>query len=301
MEALKAPQEGMIVKSNAGLYDVYIAAEDIVVQTKSRGVLRHQKKQPLVGDYVLLEFWEQTPVITTILPRKNELVRPLIANIDSCLVVISVKEPTFQQYLLDKYLALLEFNAIAPYLVFTKCDLLTDDEMDALGVLQSYYEQLGYPCFCVNDKKLLAEERLRDLLSHKIAAVMGQTGVGKTTLLNALSHNAWGLKTNAISKALGRGKHTTRIVELFAIDTYWIADTPGFSSFRVDALPAKALTNTFVEFARYPCQFSDCVHINEKQCGVKTAVKNNEILPSRYENYRKLYEELKVQEDNQKW
>jgi len=292
---------GVIVKSNAGLYDVYVQSEDHIVQVTSRGILRYQDKQPIVGDYVLLQNVDDTLIIGEILPRKNQLIRPLVANIDVCLTVISVKEPTFQQYLLDKYIALLTFHRIAPIIVFTKYDLLSEDEREAVQAIESYYEKIGYACFAVANKEISERDRLTKQLAHTIAAIMGQTGVGKTTLLNELSNHVWNLKTAKISRALGRGKHTTRIVELFRLDNYWLADTPGFSSFRLDDIKANELTHTFTEFADYPCQFNDCVHINEKRCGVKAAVTAGEIFANRYESYRKLYQEIKTQEDEKKW
>jgi len=292
---------GVIIKSNAGLYDVYINETDTVVQTTSRGVLRHQDKQPIVGDYVILDTKNETAIIAEILPRKNELIRPLIANIDAALTVISVKEPSFQQYLLDKYIALLEFHQIKPIIVLTKLDLLQEEDKTAIAEIKKYYVSIGYSSFDVNGKALADKAGLTAELHGKITAIMGQTGVGKTTLLNDLSDNAWQLQTNEISRALGRGKHTTRIVELFRIDDYWIADTPGFSSFRLDEVRAKELTRSFIEFSTYPCQFSDCVHINEQRCGVKAAVADGTILPARYDSYRKLYEEIKTQEEHKKW
>jgi ribosome biogenesis GTPase len=301
IDEVKTATNGLIIKSNAGLYDVYVMASGEIVQTKSRGVLRHEDKQPLVGDHVQLERWEETPVIVEIAPRKNELIRPRIANIDVCLTFISVKEPTFQQYLLDKYIALLEANEITPIVVLTKYDLLRAAEKLALEPVVNYYRNIGYAVFIVADKQLNDATKLHALLAHKIATVMGQTGVGKTTVLNDLSGNMWDLKTAAISQALGRGKHTTRIVELFRLNNYWLADTPGFSSFHLSHIAAKDLTKMFIEFADYPCQFSDCVHMNERKCGVKAALEAGEILPERYESYRKLYKEVKTQEDEKKW
>lgn len=292
---------GFIIKSNAGLYDVYLPETDNTLSVKSRGVLRHKNKQPIVGDAVWVEKWEETWIMTEIFERKNELIRPLIANIDTSIIVISAKEPDFQQYLLDKYLALLTFNHIEPIIIFSKYDLLSAAEYQAMQDIRTYYEQLGYPCFHVHDKQLQNTNDLEVLLAGKIATVMGQTGVGKTTLLNSLSKNRWQLQTNEISTALGRGKHTTRIVELFRIKNYWIADTPGFSSFNVFDIHSTTLTTTFVEFAQYPCQFNNCVHINEKKCGVKTAVENGEILSTRYQDYCKIYDEIKKQEEHKKW
>ena len=302
MKELTKDFNGMIIKSNAGLYDIYLKAENQIIQTKSRGVLRHRKQQPLVGDYVLIEDWDHTAVMTKIMPRKNELIRPLIANVDISIIVISVKEPDFQQYLLDKYLALLEFNHIKPCIIFTKYDLLTTpEEKNGFKKVIDYYEKIGYPCFLVANKKLSNTERLENILANTIAVVMGQTGVGKSTLLNDLSDSQWQLQTNEISTALGRGKHTTRIVELFQLKNYWIADTPGFSSFNLYDIPSETLTQTFIEFADYACKFNDCIHVKEQCCGVKAAVEQGNILQVRYDSYLKVYKELKTQEENKKW
>ena len=294
--------DGRIVKSNAGLYDIFLDTTEKIIQAKSRGVLRHQNIQPLVGDLVLLEIQDgMMPVVTEIFPRKNQLVRPLITNIDVCLVVISVKEPNFQQYLLDKYLAILEYNDINPLIMFTKFDLLNDEEQNDMELISNYYESIGYPCFPVSAGIIDKKDELKRLLAGQTATVMGQTGVGKSTLLNDLSEQQWTLHTNEISQALGRGRHTTRIVELLQLEDFWIADTPGFSSFDVNDITSVGLTDTFVEFADYHCQFNNCVHINEHRCGVIKAVEEENILATRYENYCKIYQEIKTQEENKKW
>lgn len=291
---------GIIVKSNAGLYDVWLAETEQRVQAKSRGVLRHKGQQPVVGDHVVIEVG--TPYsITHILERKNTLIRPLIANVDLGVVVISLVEPTFQHYLLDKYLATLQFHRIQAVIVLSKSDLLQPEQQEIFGQLIQYYQSIGYPVFQTNGTQIDDESGLLKMLSGKVTTVIGQSGVGKSTLLNVLSAQQWALHTNQISKALGRGKHTTRIVELYQLRDFWIADTPGFSSFQITQIPAKKLSQTFCEFAAYQCQFNDCSHINERRCGVKDAVNNLHILQARYENYVKLYQELKESEEHKKW
>ncbi|GBU10566.1 putative ribosome biogenesis GTPase RsgA [Erysipelotrichaceae bacterium] len=286
--------EGVILKSNSGFYEVLLYKEQISVTAKMRGILRHQEIEPVVGDKVRLEDEVGTHIIVEVYPRKNELIRPKVANIDYALVVISVSEPKFQDFLLDKYLVVLELNKIEPLIIFTKLDLLTDEKNSEIREVAKYYENSGYHCFFYskNHDFSLDKQRLLGLLEYKISCVVGQTGVGKSTLLNEISGNRFKLQTNEISKALGRGKHTTRIVELFSIGKSWIADTPGFSSFSVDMIKRQELSSLFIEFAGHPCKYNNCVHINETICGVKDAVSSGEILEKRYQNYCKIYAEI---------
>lgn len=287
--------KGIITKSNSGFYNIYLEAEKTTIVSKTRGILRHQNIEPVVGDRVVIAKEDEAYVIIEVMERSNELIRPKIANIDYAIIVISVAEPELQDYLLDKYLAVLEFNDIKPVIILSKMDLLAPKNEATIQAVIEYYQKIGYPVFQMFDKKCQNQEALYALLSGKIASVLGQTGVGKSTFLNSISNDKWSLDldTNEISKALGRGKHTTRIVELFPIEDFWVADTPGFSSFSVAEINATVLSDAFIEFSQYHCKFHNCVHINEKICGVKDAVEAGQIFKQRYDNYRKLYEEIK--------
>lgn len=288
---------GVIVKSNKGFFDVYLTSEKEIVVSKTRGVIRHQKIEPLVGDHVELSLEDTKYIITKILPRKNELIRPKVANIDSGIIIVSVMEPEFQHFLLDKYLSVLEYNDIEPIIILSKFDLLYGKEKEYFEKIRAYYEKIGYPVFITEQKELQDVERLHTLITGKTATVMGQTGVGKSTFLNSLSKQKLDLATNEISTALGRGRHTTRIVELYPLLDAWIADTPGFSSFDSAEMEPGDVTFTFVEFPQYRCQFHDCAHQNEKKCGVKDAVANGEIIPERLEHFVEVYQEVKSKYD----
>ncbi|MGL5042606.1 MAG: ribosome small subunit-dependent GTPase A [Culicoidibacterales bacterium] len=284
--------QGKIVKSNAGFYDIHILLTDEIIVSNSRGILKHKSIEPVVGDQVVLTKQNDAYIIEEVLGRNNELIRPKIANIDIAIVVISVKEPELQSYLLDKYLSVIEFNDIKPIIIFTKMDLLAGNEVVRVLQTQAYYQNIGYEVFLVENQIMLDVEKFHQLLSLKTACVLGQTGVGKSTLLNSISAENGQRETNQISKALGRGKHTTRIVELSQIKDYWIADTPGFSSFSVVDINQFGLSDTFIEFSEFQCKFNNCVHINEQTCGVKVAVENGQISRQRFENYQKLFTEI---------
>ena len=285
-------QTGVIIKSNSGYYDIALIKNKEIITATSRGVLRHKQLQPLVGDYVTVNKENDTYIIEKIHGRKNELIRPKIVNIDIALVVISVALPKFQHFLLDKFIAVLEYNNIEPIIIFSKFDLLTAKEAVQFQEIITYYQLIGYQVFTQSLTVIDKKAELQMLLSDKVATVMGQTGVGKSTFLNAFSDNKWDIATNEISLSLGRGKHTTRIVELYDFGNYWLADTPGFSSFQLTKIDKKLLTNSFIEFSQYRCKFNDCVHLNEIGCGVGNNISTKKMLAKRYENYVKLYNEL---------
>lgn len=285
--------QGFIVKSNKGFFEVYLREEQLVVTAKTRGVLRHRNFDPVVGDHVTVSLEDDGYIITAVADRLNELIRPKIANIDYAIVLISVKEPEIQSYLLDKYLSVLAYNEIKPIIILSKTDLLTDTEKQEIATIQAYYEWVGYPVFTTSKGVVNQKEQLFTLLTGKITTVMGQTGVGKSTFLNNLTESL-ALETAEISHALGRGKHTTRIVELYQIGAVWIADTPGFSSFQSNLDDERLVSDTFIEFHQFPCKFQDCAHQAEIKCGVKQAVSDGKILQKRYESFVKLYQEVKA-------
>ncbi len=273
---------GKIVRIISNLYTVDI--NSVKYDCRARGRFRKDGISPLVGDNVVVDI--KNNYIIEIKKRKNELTRPSIANVDNALIITSVKEPNLSLNLLDKQLTLIKLNNIQPIIILTKVDLLNDQELKDIEIIKKYYQSVGYQVINnTEDKKLFS------LIKNDISVLTGQSGVGKSTLLNFLD-NDLNLKTQKISKSLGRGVHTTRHVELFEIENCLIADTPGFSSLNFKDYEKENIKNTFYEFNNYQCEFKDCMHINETECAIKDAVNNKEILKSRYENYLKIIKEI---------
>lgn len=270
---------GRIVRIISNLYTV--EENNKKYECRARGLFRAKDITPLVGDIV--EFDANENYILSIQPRKNELKRPSVANVDKCIVVTSLKNPDFSTFLLDKMLTHIIMNNIEPIIVFSKYDLLDMKEKSEIDAIIAYYESIGIPSI-INDKI----EEIKKALSGSAVALTGQTGAGKSTLVNKMD-SSLNLKTDEISYALGRGKHTTRHVELFKIDDFYIMDTPGFSSLDLDIDPLN-IRFSFPEFPNDTCKFNDCKHINEIGCRVKNLVDEGVILKSRYENYRKMVE-----------
>lgn len=268
---------GRIIRIISNLYTV--EANNNLYHCRARGLFRESKQTPLVGDIV--DFSEKDNYILAIRERKNELKRPLIANIDKCIVVATCKRPDFSSLLLDKMLTNIILNNIEPIIVFSKYDLLSDEEKKDFNQLITYYQRVGIPTL-INTEI----EKLENLISNSTVSLTGQTGAGKSTLLNKLDSNL-NLKTDDISEALGRGKHTTRHVELFKVKDYHIADTPGFSALDVIE-DVENIRFAFYEFDNNACKFRDCKHLNEIGCSVKNQVEDGTILKSRYENYRSM-------------
>lgn len=267
--------QGKITRQISNLYTV--TANDKNYDCNARGKFRRDKLTPLVGDIV--EFDDVNNYILEIKERKNYLDRPTIANIDSALIVTSVKKPEISLNLLDKQLVLAISNNIEPIIVFTKLDLLTKSELKKIKFLMKYYTKIGIKV--TTNRNLY---KIKRYIKNKTLVLTGQTGAGKSSLLNKLDKKL-NLATNEISEALGRGKHTTRHVELFKYKTSFIADTPGFSSLDLNNLDQEKIKNSFYEFKDVICEYKDCKHINEKKCLVKELVENKKILKSRYENY----------------
>lgn len=266
---------GKITRIISNLYTVTV--DDKTYDCRARGKFRNEKLTPLVGDIV--EFDEENKYILKIHERKNSLERPTISNIDSALIITSVKKPDLSLNLLDKQLVLCLSNKIEPIIVFTKLDLLTKSELKKIKSIMKYYTSIGIKV--TTNKNLY---KLKRFIKNKTLVLTGQTGAGKSSLLNKLDKKL-NLATNEISEALGRGKHTTRHVELFKYKTSYIADTPGFSSLDINNLTKEEIKNTFLEFNKITCPYKDCNHTNEKECLVKEAVKTKKIMKSRYENY----------------
>ena len=238
----------------------------------------------MVGDYVIIN--TEDNVIESILERKNELDRPVIANVDIALIVTSTKKPNLDLNLLDKLISVITFNDIEPVVCFTKLDLLNEVEKENIDNLRKYYEMIGINCVYNTETA-----EIKRLLDNNIVVLAGQTGAGKSSLLNRLDDEL-DIETNEISEALGRGKHTTRHVELYEISDGYIADTPGFSALDLKDMNKEQLRDTFVEFRNYECKFRDCMHHKESKCGVKEALEDKMILQSRYNNYLLFLEEV---------
>ena len=273
---------GRIIKQVSNDYTVFNGKNYIC---KARGVFRNLKETPLVGDMV--EFDENKKIILKIKDRKNFLVRPSISNVDQALIVTSVKNPDFSSILLDKLLTIIEFNNIEPIICFTKLDLLNKEELKIIKNYMDYYETIGY-------KVITNESRnLKNLFKNKITVFTGQSGAGKSSLLNQLDSNLH-LKTDDISYALNRGKHTTRHTELFNFDGGMIADTPGFSAIDMNALKPIEIRDNMKEMfnALEHCKYRDCMHVKEDGCYILNEIKKNKILKERHENYLNFLGEL---------
>lgn len=272
---------GKIIKQISNDYTVI--SDNKLYICKARGKFRKLGITPLVGDNV--EINEQDKYILNILPRKNELERPSVANIDQAIIVTSVKIPDYSSNLLDKLLTIIEYNNIKPIICFTKLDLLNEEELEEINKVKDYYMSIGYEVY---DN---TSDKLKDIFKDKITVFAGQSGAGKSSLLNRLD-NSLNLETGEVSYALGRGKHTTRHTELINVLGGLIADTPGFSAITLNNMKKEDIRDNFIEFNKYKenCEYSDCMHINENNCAIKDKVKNNIILKSRYDNYVKFIE-----------
>lgn len=284
--------EGQIRKAISGFY--YVQNDGNLVQCRGRGVFRKRGVHPLVGDFVTyVPDGENDAIITVVQERKNELVRPPIANVDQALLVFSIVEPDFSTHLLDRFLAVIESFDIQPIICLTKKDLAAEKELTTVMNIAEYYEKIGYQVIktFIDDEQL--PELLKPIFRDKTTVLAGQSGVGKSTLLNT-ALPALGLKTGVISEALGRGKHTTRHVELLEVAEGLVADTPGFSSLEFDHIEKEQLSRYFIEFdeASSDCKFRGCLHLNEPKCAVKDQVETGEIMHHRYENYVHFLKEI---------
>lgn len=283
---------GQIRKALSGYY--YVEQDGELIQCRGRGVFRNRGEAPLVGDLVdFTKDGESDGYVMKIHPRKNELVRPPIANIDQAILVFSVKEPDFNTVLLDRFLVVLESFHIEPIICLTKMDLLADNEHAKLEGYIADYRAIGYEVITTYKEDVSLLERLQPVLEGKTTVLAGQSGVGKSTLLNTLLPEL-NLKTGVISQSLGRGKHTTRHVELMEVCGGLLADTPGFSSFDFDTIEKEELTGCFPEFQRIAegCKFRGCLHIKEPKCAVKAALETGEIKEYRYEHYKQFLQEI---------
>ena len=269
---------GIIIKSISGDYDVYFQGKRTIC--KPLGIFRFQNISPKVGDRVDIEGTK----IVKIYPRKNDLTRPSVSNVDKVFIITSFIEPDLNLNLLDRLITLTEWEDISAALVFTKADLI---DLTKFQKVLEYYKKLGYPIFVLPQEMELLKQEIND----SICVVAGQSGVGKSTLINSMG-SLIELKTGKISDALGRGKHTTRHTELLSMGSGWIADTPGFGILDLE-MDLQSLSHTFREFFPHHCKFSTCLHLAEPGCQIKDKVASGEILLSRYHHYQLFVEEIK--------
>ena len=266
--------EGLIYKILSD--KCYVKTDKEVVICGFRGKMRTQKLLPLVGDKVIID--KEKKIIEKILPRKNTIRRPSVANITQGLIVASLKNPDLDTNLIDKILVELEFNSIKPVICFTKVDLLSKEEYQSISNIINYYKTI-YPVYMNNEI-----DKIKKIFKNEVTVFIGQTGAGKSTLLNKLD-SSLKLKTGEISMALGRGKHTTRHVEIIDILDGSLLDTPGFSALEFPNMMQNEIRDAFIEFSDYPCEYRDCMHIKEDNCNVKKAVSEGKIAEFRYQDY----------------
>ena len=286
--------QGKIVKGISGFYYVHVV-ESGIYECKAKGIFRQQKMKPLVGDDVEIDIISEekkTGNVAAILPRKNALIRPAVANVDQALLIFAAASPNPNFNLLDRFLVMMGRQDVPVILCFNKCDLITEEHQQEIA---SIYEASGCKILFVSAKKELGLKELQEILEGKTTTVAGPSGVGKSSLINLLAPEAC-METGEISKKIERGRHTTRHAELIQLkgDGY-IMDTPGFSSLYLPEMEKEELQDCYPEFAAFEpyCRFQGCSHIREPDCGVKEALSEGKIHPVRYENYCQLYGELK--------
>lgn len=285
--------DNIILKSIGGFY--YVKSGDKIIECKAKGKFRNLSLSPLAGDIVDFEDDGSTKIISKIYPRKNKFVRPPFANLDLMILVVSTVEPAPNFLVLDKMCAIARHKDVDVAVVITKTD------MAEYNHVHDIYTKVGYPVFFTGENDQEQLSKLRELMKGKLCAFSGNSGVGKSTLLNKLFPHLE-LETGRISKKLGRGKHTTRQVEIFPMEDCMVADTPGFSSVELDYdnfISKDDLQHAFIEFSQYTddCKFRDCSHTGEKGCAIKDAVDRGDIALSRYESYKTLYERQKEIKD----
>lgn len=286
--------EGKIVKGIAGFYYVH-NAESGLYECKAKGVFRNKKIKPLVGDMVQFEILDETNKLGNIVEineRKNELIRPAVANIDQACLIFAAAKPSPNLNLLDRFLVMMAKHDVETIICFNKQDVVEQEE---IARLKQVYEKCGYKILFLSALYQENVEQVRALMKDKTTVFAGPSGVGKSTLINAIKPEA-NMETGAISEKIERGKHTTRHSEIFHVEGHtYMMDTPGFTSLSVEQMDKEELSECFVEFTEYmdQCRFKGCAHINEPGCAVKAALAAGEISETRYENYKQIYEELK--------
>lgn len=286
--------QGKIIKGIAGFYYVHVIERGIY-ECKAKGIFRKQNIKPLVGDNVLVDLLdeeEKTGNIIDILERKNELIRPAVANVDQALVIFAVTKPCPNLNLLDRFLILMERQGVPTCICFNKEEIASEDEVKRL---QAIYQSSGHQVIFTSVKEQIGLDAIDAVLKDKTTVMAGPSGVGKSSMINWFQPKA-AMETGTISEKIARGRHTTRHSEIICVQgqTY-LVDTPGFSSIYIEEMEKEELKDYFPEFEEYEstCRFQGCVHVNEPQCGVKQALNDGKISKERYDNYRLIYEELK--------
>lgn len=280
--------KGIITKGIGGFY--YVEVANAIYECKARGIFRKNKISPLVGDVVEISINENAEnTIDTILERKNSLIRPPVSNIDNLLIVVSTTDPKPNFYVIDKLIAIAEHKNIEPYIIISKTDLSSYAE------IVDNYKDAGINLIVLDNED--SYNKIKEIMKDKISAFTGNSGVGKTTLLNKLD-NTLNLSTGAISDKLGRGRHTTRQAQLFRVCGGYVIDTPGFSSLdfeKVEIIKKDELPYCFREFKEYlgTCKFTSCSHVNDKGCSICEAVKDGKISQSRHNSYIQMYNQAK--------
>ena len=287
----KVTNKGIIIKGIGGFYYVE-AADGIIYECKARGIFRKEKIVPLAGDRVEITVDENNKnSIDKILERRNMFKRPPIANVDKLVIVSSACDPRPNLLIIDRLTAVAVYKNVEPIIVFTKNDLQSTDEFVKI------YKSSGFKTFSVSNETGQGIDEVKNTLKDGTVVFTGNSGVGKSSLINKM-YPDFCLETGEISKKLGRGRHTTRHVELLKIDNGYITDTPGFSSLDFetnDLIKKDELAYCFPDFADYidSCKFSTCAHVNDKGCRLVEAVKNGDVMPSRHESYVTMYNEVK--------
>ncbi len=286
--------QGKIVKGISGFYYVHVVGTGIY-ECKAKGAFRNKKIKPLVGDnveIVVVDEEKKKGNVEEILPRKNELIRPAVSNIDMALVIFAAAKPDPNFNLLDRFLCMMEYQKVPVTICFNKCDLITEEQKKEL---ENIYKPAGYDIIFTSAKAGIHLDELKALLKGKTTTVAGPSGVGKSSLINQLQDSVY-METGSISEKIERGKHTTRHSEIIPIgEDAYIMDTPGFSSMDMPGFEKEDLWTCYPEFLPHEpyCKFQGCSHISEPNCGVKDALAEGYISSVRYENYKLLYEEMK--------
>lgn len=285
---------GKIIKGIAGFYYIH-TTDSSVYECKAKGGFRNEKRKPLVGDNVEFAIIDKKKLkgnIIEIYPRKNELIRPSVSNVDQAMVIFATTQPEPNFNLLDRFLIMMEQQRVSTIVCFNKMDIAS---REILRELEQIYHKCGYEVLFISAREKIGIDSIRNLLRGKTTVFAGPSGVGKSSLLNELLSET-AMEVGAVSDKIKRGKHTTRHSELFILETStYIMDTPGFSSLYLKNIEKENLRDYFAEFKEYEeqCRFQGCVHMNEPNCGVKEALEQSKINQIRYENYKILYQELK--------
>lgn len=277
--------EGLIIKNISN--DYLVKSNDNIYLCKARGKFRKDNITPLVGDKVIFD--KDNNYILEIKKRKNHLIRPSVSNIDQAIIVTSAKKPDLDTILLDKLLTIISFNNIEPIICFTKLDILDEKERKEIDNYISYYKKIGYQV--ITNENI---DNFRPIIKYKITVLTGQSGAGKSSLLNKINPNLE-LKTNEISQSLNRGKHTTRHTELYEVFEGYVVDTPGFSQIDFNDMSKSDIRDNMKEMFDnlHFCKYRDCMHLMEDGCQVKKLVEQEEIIKSRYNNYKSFIENKK--------